>query len=315
MQIKLIIDRFDQAGPGKAQQYEIEAPKDATLLEALRRLQEDVDGTLAMEGSCRTGLCGGCTMRANGKSLHACRTPIASLAQSGTVQVGPLRHIPVRKDLVCDTETFLFGKIKAVRPWIEPGERSAAGERLIADERLSVVRKAMNCTMCGLCDEGCTVIAVDRSFWGPAALTKAYRVAFDPRDSATKEHLAHYQQRRGLWDCTHCFEASSHCPKNINPTDRIFDLRDKAIKLGIADPAAARHHASFAASVKASGWLDEGRLAVESEGFTNIPGLLRLMPTALRALRKGKAPLPYKHPKRPGADRIKRIIKKAEEKR
>ena len=60
--------------------------------------------------------------------------------------------------------------------------------------------------------------------------------------------------------------------------------------------------------------LDEGKLAVESEGLTNFRGLMRLLPTAARALRRGKAPIPYIHHKSPGAPQIRRIIEKAEEK-
>jgi hypothetical protein len=93
-----------------------------------------------------------------------------------------------------------------------------------------------------------------------------------------------------------------------------MDLRDKAFQLGIQNPRAARHHYSFSDSIKKSGVLDEGKLAVESEGLTNIRGLLRLLPIAARALRRGKAPIPYMHHKSPGAAQIRRIIEKAEEK-
>jgi hypothetical protein len=51
---------------------------------------------------------------------------------------------------------------------------------------------------------------------------------------------------------------------------------------------------------------------VESEGLTNIKGLAGLLPTAAKALIRGKAPIPYMHSKRPGADRIKRIFEKGE---
>jgi hypothetical protein len=66
--------------------------------------------------------------------------------------------------------------------------------------------------------------------------------------------------------------------------------------------------------VRSSGWVDEGRLAIESEGLTNIRGLMRLLPTAAKAVARGKAPIPFLHHKRPGADKIARIIEKAEEK-
>ena len=89
-------------------------------------------------------------------------------------------------------------------------------------------------------------------------------------------------------------------------------MRDEAYRVGITNEKVARHHKSFAASVKESGWVDEGRLAIESEGLTNVSGLMKLLPTAAKALMRGKAPIPYVHAKRPGAEQIKKIIEKGE---
>jgi hypothetical protein len=71
----------------------------------------------------------------------------------------------------------------------------------------------------------------------------------------------------------------------------------------------ARHHDSFTASVKKSGWLDEGRLALETWG---VGRALDLLPVAWRAFRRGKLPIPYRHAKRPGAERINKIFEKVE---
>ena len=92
----------------------------------------------------------------------------------------------------------------------------------------------------------------------------------------------------------------------------ICRLVDEAYRVGITNEKVARHHKSFAASVKESGWVDEGRLAIESEGLTNVSGLMKLLPTAAKALMRGKAPIPYIHAKRPGADQIKKILEKGE---
>jgi hypothetical protein len=89
-------------------------------------------------------------------------------------------------------------------------------------------------------------------------------------------------------------------------------MRDEAFKYGITNEKVARHHHSFAASVKRSGWVDEGRLAIESEGLTNFKGLMRLLPTAAKAVARGKAPIPFVHHKRPGFEKIARIMEKAE---
>jgi succinate dehydrogenase / fumarate reductase iron-sulfur subunit len=172
----------------------------------------------------------------------------------------------------------------------------------------------MSCHYCGLCDEGCTTLPVDFDFLGPAALTKASRFVSDPRATDVGERLKILEGAKGIWDCVHCFEADEHCPRGIQPTQRIVALRDLAFKRGITNEKVARHHKSFAASVKESGWVDEGRLAIEAEGLTNIPGLLKLLPTAVKAVVRGKAPMPYVHARRPGADRIRRIFEKGEQK-
>ena len=113
---------------------------------------------------------------------------------------------------------------------------------------------------------GGSVSPFDNTFLGPAALTKAYRFLADPRDGARAHRLRGLGEPRGMWDCVHCYEADEHCPRGIDPTHRILDLREMAIGMGIksgaTNPQVARHYESFAASVKKSGWLDEGRLAL-----------------------------------------------------
>ena len=170
------------------------------------------------------------------------------------------------------------------------------------------MQEASSCTLCGMCDEGCTVLVIDKTFLGPAALTRAFKPVADPRDKVIERRLSELSEKRGMWDCVHCFEATEHCPKGIDPTDRILSLRDEAIKRGIGTPRVVRHNDSFAKSIKSSGWLDEARLAIESEGLTNIGGLMHLVPTAAKAMAHRKAPLPYLHKKRPGAKHIKRIF-------
>lgn len=294
--------------------YSVDLPAEATVADGLLKIRDEVDGTLSFRAACGRGYCGDCLMRVGTRNRFACTTKISAIGADAPIAVNPVRLVPVIKDLVFDWDAFMWNKIKAVQPWLEPKE-SADGENLVPDAAMADVRKAMSCYYCGLCDEGCTVLPVDFDFLGPAALTKAYRFVFDPRDTTTRERLRNLEGPKGVWDCVHCFEATEHCPRGIEPTQRIIDVRDLAFKTGITNERMARHHKSFAASVKESGWVDESRLAVESEGLTNIPGLMKLLPTAITALRRGKAPMPYVHPKRPGADRIKRIFEKGEQAR
>ncbi len=313
MEITLVVQRFDPDvdTATRKQSYQFEIDGDATLLDAMRKVQEEQDPSLAFRGHCATGLCGDCAMRAAGESVLACCTTMTALTKKGPeVPVVPIRNMPILKDMVYDMEKFLFAKVKAVQPWLSDGD-APREEYIVADKDLEEVRRSIECVMCGLCDEGCVVINVDDSYLGPAAITKGFRFTYDPRDHNLGERLALLDGKGGVWDCASCFEANGHCPKNLRPTDKVLEVREQSIRHGIQNPGAARHYNSFAASVESSGWLDEGRLALESEGLTNIPGLLRLAPTAIRAIRKGKAPLPYLHHKRPGADQIRRIFQKA----
>jgi succinate dehydrogenase / fumarate reductase iron-sulfur subunit len=292
----------------------MDIPEDATVLDGLLKIRDELDSTLAFRASCLRGYCGDCMIRVSGRARLSCVAKVNAFTQQAPeVSLDPLRIVPVIKDLVFDWDAFMWNKIRTVKPWLEPKEAASDGENLIPDAAMKDLRKVMSCYYCGMCDEGCTVLPVDFDFLGPAALTKAYRIAFDPRNKDTRERFTLLEGPKGIWDCVHCFEADEHCPRGIEPTKRILAMRDLASKLGITNEKVARHHKSFAASVKESGWLDEGRLAIESEGLTNIKGLMKLLPTAAKAMVRGKAPVPYLHPKRPGADKIKKIFEKGEQ--
>lgn len=318
MEVTFKVHRYDPAtdGKGQFQPYTLDIEEEATVLDALMRIREEQDTTLAFRGTCRSGFCGDCTMRISRKNRIACSTTVAGALKDGEITVEPIRLISVSKDMMFDVNTMVYEKYKAVEPWLEPVEPQPEREHIVANEVIQDLRKVMSCTMCWLCDEGCSTMVVDKSFVGPAALTKAYRVVADPRDGKTAERLHKLSGDKMMWDCCHCFEATEHCPKGIDPTERIFALRNRAIKEGAGSPTVRNHYESFGASVKAHGWLDEARLAIETEGLTNIKGQLKQLPLAVKAYIRGKRPKPYfLHEKRKGHDRIKRIFEKWEDKK
>ena len=329
MEVTFKVHRYDPEtdGTGHEQAYTLDIQEDVTVLDALMRIREEQDSTLAFRGTCRSGFCGDCTMRISlrdgsardrdtSMGRFACFTTVADAAVDGVITVGTLRNINVAKDMMFDVKTMIYDKYESVEPWIEPTEPQPEREHLVPNEVIKDLRKVMSCTMCWLCDEGCTTLVVDKSFGGPAAMTKAYRVVADPRDSRTTERLHKLSERGGMWECCHCYEATEHCFKDIDPTERIFALRNKAINVGAGSPTVKNHYESFAKSVKASGYLDEARLAIETEGVFNIKAQLKQLPLGLKALKRGKFPWPYfLHRKRPGADKIKSIFQKWEAKR
>src|ERR687883_1387637 len=130
MQVGLKIWRFNaRTGERELQEYEIDAPEEATLLDCLDIVKDRHDGSLAYRKSCRMMICGSCGMRMDGAAVLACKTRMAEIAESGHVPViSPMGNLPVVKDLVVDMDPF-WQKIRAMKPWLEPGYLEPEEER------------------------------------------------------------------------------------------------------------------------------------------------------------------------------------------
>src|SRR5467141_2794125 len=76
------------------------------VLDALVKINDQIDPSLSFRRSCREGVCGSCAMNIDGQNTLACLKPIDSL-KTGASRITPLPHLPVAKDLVADlTELF-----------------------------------------------------------------------------------------------------------------------------------------------------------------------------------------------------------------
>ena len=309
MQVTLKVRRYD---PDSArgtwfEEYRVDVESSTMVLDALIYIREFVDETLALRCSCRSAICGSCTMRVNHQARLSCKTKVLSLvSEDGVVEVEPMGNLPVIKDLVVDMKPF-WDKVRGVEPWLQPVGPEPEREYLVPNAAMVELAGVMNCIMCGACVSDCTALEVDKNFLGPAALAKAYRFVEDPRDGEAKKRLEKLSEYSGVWDCTHCFYCVEVCPKGVAPMERILALRREAADAGFTDNNGSRHSDSFAKSVKKSGWLDEIRLSVQSFGLFNLPAQLRMLPVGLRALKGGKMP-PLIHHKRRGAHQVKRIF-------
>jgi succinate dehydrogenase / fumarate reductase iron-sulfur subunit len=92
------------------------------VLDALVKINDQIDPTLSFRRSCREGVCGSCAMNIDGINTLACLTPIDSL-KKGTSRITPLPHMPVLKDLVTDL-SGLYAQYELIEPWllVEPGQ-------------------------------------------------------------------------------------------------------------------------------------------------------------------------------------------------
>ena len=86
------------------------------VLDALIKIKNEVDSTLTFRRSCREGICGSCSMNIDGLNTLACLKPIEDV--KGDVQIYPLPHMPVVKDLVPDLSQ-LYAQLRSVEPWLK----------------------------------------------------------------------------------------------------------------------------------------------------------------------------------------------------
>ena len=293
--------------------YEVkELPDFATVLDALIKVREDIDGTLAMRCSCRSAVCGSCAFRVNGHAKLGCKTKVSTLAPDGEeICVEPMGNMKVIKDLVTEMDIF-WDKLKQVKPWIETVGEPPEREYQVPAAKMVELQQPMNCIMCGACVSDCTVLEEDSNFLAPAALAKAYRVVGDPRHGKTTEWLTDLSEEGGIWDCTRCLECVEVCPKDVAPMDQIIKLREQAIEEGLTDNIGAKHVLHFTESVAHTGVLDERTLPIKAAGWgwaVKNAGL------AIKATLKGKIKplLPGSHPSVTEVQDVRRIHEELEE--
>nr|MBI3612441.1 succinate dehydrogenase iron-sulfur subunit [Nitrospirota bacterium] len=280
--------------------YRLDVGRGTTVLDALIRIQQEQDGSLALRYSCRSAICGSCAMHINGSEKLACRTSVRKEHERhGQIAIAPLRNVPVIKDLVVDMAAF-WGKVRAVTPWLSASLHAQPGQP-VRQMTLSRDRYQFHnvdaCIMCGACVAACTSHTVSPGFLGPAALAKAERFLADPREpvAAKRTRLRFLEQPDGIWDCTRCNFCVEVCPKDVQPMEAIIRLRRAAIEAGLTRSGGARHITGFMALIRRGGRLNEALMPLQVVGF-NLRRLLHVAPLGLRMLWNGKVPSPLAPP-------------------
>jgi succinate dehydrogenase / fumarate reductase iron-sulfur subunit len=292
MQVALKIWRFDpESGERVLREYEVDAPEWACLLDVLDLIKDKHDGTLAYRKSCRMMICGSCGMRMDGRAVLACKERMKPIADAGHVPViSAMGNLPVLKDLVVDMAPF-WGKIRAVKPWLDPGfDEADEKERIVSQQQMNVIHKEALCIMCGCCVSECNSMESDPEFLGPAALAKGFRFVGDARDRADVERLNTLNEEHGIWDCTRCYFCNQRCPKGVDPRDAIAKLGAESIKHEVDHDMGAKHAKWFVRSAETTGWLRETELVPKTQGLIEA---IKQTGFALKLARVGKVPLPF----------------------
>ena len=200
---------------------------DMMLLDALLLLKEQ-DPELGFRRSCREGVCGSDGMNINGTNGLACITPVTSLKEP--VELRPMPRLPVIRDLIVDMEQF-YKQYRDVKPFLDVKDPLPEVELKQTPEQRDKLDGLYECILCGCCTTSCP------SFWwnpdkflGPAALLQAARFIDDSRDQSTEERLQALDDPFKLFRCHTIMNCVQVCPKGLNPTKAIGDIKKMMVK-------------------------------------------------------------------------------------
>ena len=216
--ITLNVHRFDpDSKKSWVQTYTLPAGRIQRFVDLFRRINSEIDPTLAWGSSCEHGQCGTCSMKINGKPLLACELLVENaVAHFGTTtfEVEPLGVAPVVRDLVVDTEKA-YERVDRAKPFvIDPRPAAGGQEHAINPAELEHYVSATRCINCFCCASAC--ISSHRNFLGPNAMLAAIVRVIDPREGEKEQRLKCLYSDEGVYRCHSSRACSFVCPKEID---------------------------------------------------------------------------------------------------
>lgn len=295
--------------------FTIPVKKGVTVLDGLRYIRDQMDGTLGLRFSCRSAICGSCSMKINGFTKLACKTQaLDEMEEFGEIRVDPMHNMRVVKDLIVDMTPF-WNHMKHIRPWLikDPSKPIPTKEHLMTPDQVKAFEGTPNCIVCGACFSECPAAQVDPAFPGPAALAKAYRFAIDPRDDSHKERMKEYGSA-DTWLCVRCSLCVEACPKDVRPGEMITKLKEIAVQEGVTNNLGAHHAQAFRRNIEVYGNLNELKLVKDTVGML---GALKKLPKMINVVGMNKRPPdkltgPLRMKPIPDIEQIRRIYEEAE---
>eukprot|EP01054_Gregarina_sp_Poly1_P006769 Gregarina_sp_Poly_1__6768@NODE_364_length_9189_cov_605_028174_g300_i0_p5_GENE_NODE_364_length_9189_cov_605_028174_g300_i0NODE_364_length_9189_cov_605_028174_g300_i0_p5_ORF_typecomplete_len279_score37_41Fer2_3/PF13085_6/2_8e35Fer4_17/PF13534_6/1_4e04Fer4_17/PF13534_6/3_1e12Fer4_10/PF13237_6/2_4e03Fer4_10/PF13237_6/4_5e07Fer4_8/PF13183_6/0_69Fer4_8/PF13183_6/9_4e06Fer2/PF00111_27/0_00089Fer2/PF00111_27/3_4e03Fer2/PF00111_27/2_1e03Fer4_16/PF13484_6/8e03Fer4_16/PF13484_6/0_0038SNAD2/PF18745_1/3_2e03 len=225
---KFTVFRFDPEGSKAAafDEFRVDLHKTGPMvLDALLKIKNEMDPTLAFRRSCREGICGSCAMNLDGKNGLACITPIDA-SKTETV-IRPLPHMFILRDLVPDLTDF-YKKYEEIQPWLQRADDQEAKstETLQTIEDRRKLDGLYECILCACCTTSCpSYWWHPETFLGPQALLAANRWIKDSRDENNRVRLSALNDTMKLYRCHTIANCSDCCPKNLKPSVAIEELK------------------------------------------------------------------------------------------
>jgi succinate dehydrogenase / fumarate reductase iron-sulfur subunit len=204
--------------------YPVQALPTDRILDALNKIKWEQDGTLTYRRSCGHGICGSDAMRINGRNRLACKTLIKDLPMDKAITIEAIKGLPLEKDLVVNMEPF-FEAYRDIKPFLITEGHEPTRERRQSQHDRERFDDTTKCILCAACTTSCPVFWTDNQYFGPAAIVGAHRFIFDSRDEGASERLDILNDREGVWRCRTTFNCTEACPRGIEITQAIQEVK------------------------------------------------------------------------------------------
>ena len=213
------------------QEFEVPRHPSQTVLDVVTYIQRHLDPTLAYRFACRVGMCGSCAMTVNGVPRWTCRTHVDKVLKEEKLEIGPLRNLPVIRDLVTDMREFFdkWARAKGEFRGRQSKQDDFAKVPPQSEERV-LVDKGIECIGCAVCYAACDVVKWTPDYLGPAALNRAWTLVKDVRDRSSLERLRAVAGDAGCHACHSHVSCTERCPKHLAPTAAIAGLKREVAK-------------------------------------------------------------------------------------
>ena len=225
--VELKIQRFDPENDRSPRWQTFRVPVEPMdrVLDVLTRAKELFDGSITFRRSCAHGVCGSDAMQINGRNRLACKTLVKDLDSSKPITVEAIKGLPLEKDLIVDMEPF-FKAFRDVMPFlVTDGRHQPTKEWIQSAEDRAVFDETTKCILCACCTTSCPVFWTDGQYFGPAAIVAAHRFIFDSRDTAAAQRLEILNDKEGVWRCRTTFNCTDACPRGIEVTKAIQEVK------------------------------------------------------------------------------------------
>ena len=223
--LRVTVER-SESGMSAVGEFDVPAHDNQTVLDVVSWIQQNSDPTLTYRFACRVGMCGSCAMMVNGVPRWTCRTHVKKVLDGDHLHLGPLRNLPVIKDLVVDMDPF-FDKWVAAEAIHHP-TRSRDDEIVEIDpegEARQTANAGIECINCSVCYAACDTVAGNPDYLGPAALQRAWTLLNDAKDGERERILDAVSGGGGCHNCHSMGSCTAYCPNELDPMTAIAGLK------------------------------------------------------------------------------------------